>query len=230
MHFASGIMRCHAASGKWLLLTICLVASAAGHAVVKADDTLTASKVFAEIPLEVLDLIRTSTRLDMLDYFSQADSIVSVQDALGGRSQLVQVTPDYMKVSVTDVSTLEIKILPAKKDQVIMTLYTVGNDSLAADTQVNFFDSSMRPLPADKYLMAPTLKDFCNLKNSELKESDLNEKIPFESIVYTTGPGDTPLTASFTTLSTLSKEDQDLLTPLLIPSLSAHWTSKFKFK
>lgn len=209
---------------------LCLAVSIAGYADVKDAEPLTASKVFAEISFDVLDMLRPSTRLDMLDYYNQADSILIAQDALGGQSRLEQVAPDYLKVAVTPISTLEIKLLPTKKDQIIMTLYTVGNDSLAGDTRVNFFDSSMKPLPADKYLKAPVLKDFYNLKNSSLSESDIAEKIPFEAVAYTTGPGDTPLTATLTTLATLSKEDQDLLTPFLTLSLTAPWTYKFKFK
>lgn len=215
---------------KTLLMLMCLVTSVTGYAGIKPEHTLTASKAFAEAPLEVLDMLRPSTRLDMLDYYTQADSIVTLQNALGGPSKLEMVAPDYLKVSITPVSTLEIKILPIKKDQIIMTLYTVGNDSLAADTEVKFFDSSMKPLPTDKYLKAPALKEFFNLKNSSLKESELAEKIPFQSIAYTTGPGDTPLTSTLTTLKTLSQEDQDLLTPLLTPTLTAPWTSKFQFK
>lgn len=209
---------------------LCLAISIAGYADVKYPQPLTASQVFAELSFEVIDMLRPSVRLDMLDYYNQADSLLIVQDALGGQSRLEQVAPDYLKVAVTPVSTLEIKLLPTKKDQIIMTLYTVGTDSLAADTQVKFFDSSMKPLPAEKYLRAPALKDFYNLKNSDLKESEIAEKIPFESIAYTTGPGDTPLTATLTTSSILSKEDKDLLTPIFIPSLSSTWNSKFQFK
>ena len=209
---------------KTLLILLCLATSVAGHAGIKAGEPLTASKVFAEAPLEVLDMLRPSTRLDMLDYYTQVDSLVTVQNALGGQSKLELVSPDYLKASITPFSTLEIKILPTKKDHIIMTLYTVGNDSLAADTQVKFFDSSMKPLPAEKYLKAPTLKDFCNLKNSLLKESDLAEKIPFETITYSTGPGDIPLTSTLTTLKTLSQEDQDFLTPLFTPGSYTHLT------
>ncbi len=220
---------------QWILLTLFLTVYTVGHSNTLLSEgdggsALTASKVFAEIPLEVLDMIRPSIRLDMLDYYTQADSIIAAQDALGGQSSIEQMTPDYLKVSVTPVSTLEIKLLPCKKDQIIMTLYTVSPDSIAADTEVRFFDSQLKPLPTEKFLKSPTLKDFFNLKNSDLKVSDLMEKIPFESISYTTGPGDIPLTATFTTLETLSQEDRDLLTPLLIPSLKANWQSSFKFK
>lgn len=217
----------------WLLLTFTIVTNAVGNArnlPSEGEEGLSASKVFAEIPLDVLDMLRPSTRLDMLDYYSQADSILIVKDALGGQSRLVKVTPDYLKAEVTPVSTLEIKILPAKKAPVIMTLYTVGSDSIPRDTQVRFFDASMQPLLSEKLLISPHLKSFFHLKDSGISESELKEKIPFESICYSTGPGNVPLKASFTALATLSKEDREMLMPLLIPSLTADWNSKFKFK
>ncbi len=195
---------------KWFLLTICLVTSVTGLASVNASDSLTASKVFADIPLEVLDLIRPSARLDMLDYYEQADSILTVQNALGGTSHLEQVTPDYLKVSVTPVSTLEIKLLQSGKNKVILTLYTTNSD-----TEVSFFDSNFSPLPTDKFLKAPTLKDFFDLRGSNVTEKERKEKFTFTTIQYSSGPGATPLTATFTTLETLSQEDRDLLTPLL---------------
>ncbi|MDE6636723.1 MAG: hypothetical protein K2K32_00650, partial [Muribaculaceae bacterium] len=55
---------------KGLLTAVCLVVSATGYAAVNTQEELTASKVFAEIPIEVLDMLRPSTRLDMLDYYS----------------------------------------------------------------------------------------------------------------------------------------------------------------
>ena len=109
---------------KWLLMVCCLAISVAGHASMNESDLLTASKVFADAPLEVLDMLRPSTRLDMLDYYIQADSMLNATDALGGTSRIELMSPDYMKVSVTPVSTLEIKILSQGKRQIVMTLYT----------------------------------------------------------------------------------------------------------
>lgn len=218
---------------RWLLAVACLMVSAVGHADVSKDgenEVLTSSKVFSEIPLEVLDMIRPSSRLDMLDYYSQADSLLTVADALGGSSRIELVTDDYMKVSVTPVSTLEIKLLPYKKSQIVMTLYTTGGDDAAKDTEVCFFDSGLNPLPTDKFLKSPEMKSFFNLKNSEVSEKELEETVPFEAVEYSIGPDSTSLKATFTTLNALSKDTQDLLSPLLIPLLAASWTGQFKFK
>lgn len=189
-----------------------------------ASEPLTASKVFAEAPLEVLDMLRPSARLDMLDYYSQADSIVSVADALGGQSRIVTLTPDYMKVAVTPVSTLEIKILPYKKNFIAMTLYTVGGDSIAKDSFVRFFDRDLNPMPVGKLIKLPAPKDFFRLKGSDVTEANLSEWLPFQTLEYSTGPGDAPLTLTLTTLATLPMEKRDRLRPLLVPSLTLRWT------
>lgn len=214
---------------KGILIAMCILASSATHAAVTARDSITAAGFFAEAPLEVLDILRPSTRLDMLDYYNQADSILEAPDALGGTSRLVTVTPDYLKVQLTPVSTLEIKVLPYRKSKLVMTLYTAGGDDMAKDTDVRFFDSSMRPLDASKILRAPQLEDFFNLKKADFTAAQLKEKVPFVAIVYSSGPGEVPLTASLTTLGVISKEDRDMLEPLLIPLLTADWKSSFRF-
>lgn len=217
---------------RWLLLVSCLATAVAGFAGVnksESADSLTVSKIFADIPVDVLDMLRPSTRLDMLDYYEHADSLKTVVDALGGQSRFEIVTPDYMKVAVTQVSTLEIKLLPYKKSKIVMTLYTVGSDEIAKDTEVRFFDASLNELNADKFLKAPDMKKFFSLKNSEVSVAELEKTVPFSSIEYSIGPDQTPLTATFHTLSVLSEETGKILTPLLIPSLSASWTGKFQF-
>lgn len=218
----------------WLLTVICLATSVAGFAAMnppaEGDKEFTAVKVFAEAPLEVIDMLRPSTRLDMLDYYTQADSLVIVSNALGGESRILEVAPDYMKVSVTPVSTLEIKILPYGKGNVVMTLYTVGDDSMATDTEVRFFDSLLNQLDASKFLKAPALVDFFSLKGSNMSEKELKEKIPYMAVEYSAGPGETPLTATLTTLRVVAEEDRDLLSPKLIASLSSDWKGRFSFK
>lgn len=220
---------------KWLIPACCLAVFIAGHAAVKGNDGATTDvlsplKVFADLPLEVTEIIRPSTRLDMIDYYTQADSLLTVTNALGGESRFEVVTPDYLRVTVTPVSTLEIKLLTAGKKQIVMSLYTTGDSDGARDTEVRFFDSELKTLDNGKYLKAPKLTDFFTLKGSGLSETDLKEKVPYAAVEYTTGPGVTPLKATLTTLRVISEEDSDLLTPILTTELTREWKGKYDFK
>lgn len=196
-----------------------------------AGEPLTARKVFAEAPLEMIDMIRPTSRLDMLDWYSQADSIFAAPDALGGKSRIETMTDDYIRVKVSPVSTLEIKILPYKKDFIAMSLYTVGGDSIATDTEVAFYDAALKPLPAGKFFKAPDPMSFFNIKDSDISEAELREWMPFQTVELTTGPGDTPLKASVTILAALPQEVREKLRDVLLPSMSASWTgSGFRFR
>lgn len=214
------------------VLSMALLLSATLSAVAKtveAGDSLTATRVLADIPLEVLDMLRVSARLDMIDYYEQLDSLHTVNDALGGNSRLERVAPDYLKLSVTPVSTLEIKILPYKKRDIVMTLYTTGGEGIAKDTEVAFFDADLRPLPVDKFLKRPAIADFFNLKESDISEKELKDILPFMAVEYSIGSEETPLRASLTTQEMLSEETKEILTPILKPSLTAEWKDKFRF-
>lgn len=223
---------------KWLFTACCLAVFAAGHAAVKgiepsvgdSADTLTSLKVFAELPLEVTEMIRPSTRLDMIDYYTQADSLLTAVNALGGESRIEEVAPDYMRVSVTPVSTLEIKLLQSGRRPVVMTLYTTGDQEAARDTEVRFFDAELRPLETLKFLKPPKLTDYFTLNGSGISEKELMEKIPYMAVEYTTGPGEAPLKATLTTVEVISQEDRDQLIPILVPALSAQWKGQYRFK
>lgn len=195
-----------------------------------ARTSYTVDRFFAGAPLEVIDMLRPSTRLDMIDYYVQADSALNAPDALGGSSHIVTLTPDYMKVAVSPVSTLELKMLPYKKENIVMSLYTVGGDSIAKDTRIDFYDLDFKQLPGEKFLKAPSAESFFNIKDSDISESDLNEWMSFQTVEYSTGPDDTPLTATLTTPVTLPAEIRGKLEKTLTPQKTAVWKSGYKFQ
>lgn len=106
---------------------------------------LTARAVFENLQSPSLEILKRTTRLDMLDYWD-ADSIYKAQNALGGLSWIEELTSDFAKIRISPVSTVEIKLLPYKKDRIVMTVYTIGDESQAEDSGVDFYDTSLSPL------------------------------------------------------------------------------------
>lgn len=214
---------------KSLMRMISAIATAAvsltAAAAVSAD-TLTASKVFADIPLQVLELLRPSTRLDMLDYYTEADSLWKAPNAMEGYSVLQKVTDDYLSLEVSPVSTLQIKLLPYRNSRIVMTLYTVGDENTAKDTEIQFFDAALNPLESQGFFTPPTMADFFSVGKGGVAKKELDEEMPFQTIEYVTGPGDTPLTATYTTLTSLSQEAKEKLTPSMRSPLQYFWTGK----
>lgn len=183
------------------------------------DDALSARKVFEKIQSPALETLRQSTRLDMLDYWD-ADSVFKAKNEVKGESWLLDVSPRYLKVQVSPVSTYEIKLLPAKKGDMVMTVYTVGSDTQARDSRVDFYDASLSPLDAAKYFKTPRLKDFFEIpKNADVNMADIAEVIPFKTVEYTVSPDEDVITARLTVATFLSEENRKLIEKYLKPGI-----------
>lgn len=193
----------------------------------EAEDTLTASQVFTELPISVLDLVDRSRRLDMLDYYA-ADSIAKVPNAMEGLSYLEQVTPDYLRVSLTPVSTLTIKLLPLKKGgEVVMTAYTIGDADQAYDTDLRFYDTQYRELKQEKFIKLASLSEFFDCRDKQTRAL-VSRLVPFPTVRYLPDADGLGLTAELTVGQFMSAEDYDSIKPYLRPPLRYRWTgSKF---
>ena len=144
--------------GAVLIVLSALMSGLTSFAKSEPGKTMTASDAFTEMPVSVLDMVDKSRRLDMLDYYA-VDSIAKVPNTMEGVSYLEKVTPDYLKVCLTPVSTMTIKILPSKKGDIIMVAYTVGGKDQAYDTDLKFFDTSFNELKSCLVSTSPRPRD-----------------------------------------------------------------------
>lgn len=190
-------------------------------------DTLTASDALVGMPAETLDLLTTSMRLDLLDYY-RADSIYRVQNTLGGQSHLLRpLTQEYLKVRLTSASTLTIKILPYRNSRIAVTSHTIGDTITAADSEIRFYDRDMRELKRDKFIKLATIEDFLKLDGVGRKtRKELTDLIPFPTIEYTLFPDSGELHAVLTVGEYLSKEALDKITPYLRRDRVYIWTGR----
>lgn len=191
-------------------------------------DTLTARSVFRTLQTPALEILRESARLDMLDYWD-ADSVYDVANAVGGTSHIVALTPDYMKISVTPVSVCEIKILPGKKQRTIMEIYTVGDSVQAADSDVRFYDTALRPLDTKRYLETPDLKYFFDIpKGSATSMKEIREMIPFPTVEYSASSDDDILRARLTVGEYMNVDDYNIMRLFLKPEIAMEWKGKYR--
>lgn len=201
---------------------------AAGESPVTTDaaqDRLTASDALVKMPAQTLDILSTSMRLDLLDYY-RADSIYRVPNVMEGFSWLHRpLTDDYAKVQVTPVTTLTLKVLPWKKKQIVVSVYTIGDSLQAADSDIRFYDSSMRELDAARFIRLVTTEDFIESEGTDRRtRKELAEMIPFPTVEYTIGPDSGELRATLTSGTYLGKEEAEKLTPHLRKERTYRWT------
>ena len=195
----------------------------------KVDSTFTAREVFSNIHTSALELLSKSTRLDMLDYWD-VDSVYKASNVMEGLSWLEKVTPDYLKVQITPASSLEVKILPGKKGKFAMTIYTVGDDVQAQDSEIKFYDENLMELPASKYIELPKVKDFFEIpKGSVTKMSEIEDMIPFPTVAYSANPENDDIEARLTVESYINQDDWNIAKLFVKPSLTLTW-KKDKYK
>ena len=111
-----------------------------------------------------------------------------------------------------------------------MTLYTVGGDSQAPDTDIRFFDTELNELPRDKYFKLPQLKDFFDLKGALTSMKEIERMIPFPTVEYTASADSDRLNAKLTVGEFMNQDDYRIIRVLLRPDgLTYLWDGK-KYK
>ncbi|MDE6254590.1 MAG: DUF3256 family protein [Muribaculaceae bacterium] len=202
------------------------IAPVYGEKVRESGDTLFAKDVFVNLPLKTLDILSKSTRLDMLDYYA-ADSIYKAPNGMEGLSELEKVTPDYLSVKITPVTSMQILMLrdKRKKEPACLVLYTIGGEGQAYDTDATFLGDRMEELPRDKYLEYPDILDFFNIPDKSVKEK-IEGLVPFPTIEFTANPETGVLTAKLTVGEYMGKENFEYVRKYMKPNLQYKWNGK----
>lgn len=194
-----------------------------------ATDTITAATAFLEMPQQELDLLTRSMRQDMLDYMQQRDSVFKKANIYRGLSWIETLKPDYISVRLSEVSSLQIKLLSPKGSglPLVMAVYTIDDGNGTADSSVSFYDNSMRRLPTGKYFKVPEAKDFYIIpKDSPVSRRELEEILPFYTFSISVDPATGNLTGSMTSSNLLTLEQSERLKPYLRETLHWDWTGK----
>ena len=193
------------------------------------DSLFTARYVFENIEPSSLEIIPKSIRLDMLDYWD-VDSVFKASNIMGGLSWLNELTPEYLKVTITPVSSLEIRILPFKESKIALTVYTVGDVPEAADSQLKFYDDNLRELDSKDFFEIPRIKDFFEIpKGSSTKMKEIEEMIPFPTIAYSANALSDNIEARLTVAQYISEDDWNIAKLFLKPFITFEW-KKNKYK
>ena len=194
------------------------------------DSVLNARSVFEKINTSALEILPPTTRLDMLDYWD-VDSVYKASNVMDGLSWLEKVTPNYLRVRVSQASMFEIKILQAKKEKIVMTIYTVGDDARAQDSEIKFYDANLALLPTAKYMEMPQIKDFFDIpKGSATKMKEIEEMIPFPTIAFSANSDNDDLKARLTVEQYINQDDWNIAKLFVKPSITLEWKKdKYKF-
>lgn len=195
------------------ILTAALMSLAAlAASAAEAPDSLSGRYLFLHAPGDVLQLIPESTRVDMIDYY-EAGQKYRPLNSLRGECSLDSLTATYAAVSVSEASDVQMCVLPCGGKRLAAVVYTVDGGA-SPDSQIRFYDASLRELSAGKYFKEPDLDSFM-APGREARE--LQSLVPFLLVSYDLSPcsGGATLTARLNIEGSMTEEDFARIKPFL---------------
>lgn len=177
--------------------------------------------IFIEMPDSVIPLLTHSNRADCVD-FLDAKMRARVTNRLDGHSELLQLTTDYLKMQLTDHTSLQMKLLPRTSgDTIICMIKTVCAE--ACDSRIQFYTKKWQQIsPCTKLFKKPRIKDFFTNDNSLEKILRIADMYLVE---LTLSPLQTTIKANYTMPAYMSHEDSTFVTKSMHP-IEYQWTGK----
>lgn len=202
-----------------LTILLCLLLAGPLHAQL-------AKELLKALPDSLCPTLTAVNRADFID-FMECGMKAEVSNRLGGKSQMTDLTADYLRIRLSEQSSWQLKVLPLEGGgSVVCTIHTVT--APAADSRIGFYTPQWEALPATRYLAArPTTDDFLlpadstQLSPTRYAEAVRRADVPLtEALLQADAP---ILTFRLSTPDYLSAEEAEALRPLLRPQLTYTW-------
>jgi hypothetical protein len=187
-----------------------------------------AKTYFKNMPDSLCPLLTPVNRADFID-FLDSKMKAEVTNSFGGKSEMTELSPDYIRVNLTPQSTWQMKLLPVNDStKVICTVSTAC--APACDSHIKFYTTDWKELPLSSYLpKQPVMDDFI----AEAPDSvDIYEyqaaRRPADMLLMKAdlSAADATLTFTFTTPDYMEKEAAEKLKPFLCRPVVYSWNQE----
>ena len=177
--------------------------------------------IFVEMPDSIIPLLTQSNRADCID-FIDAKMKARVTNRFDGHSELLQLTPDYLKMQLTGHTFLQMKLLPRSSgDTIICMINTVCAE--ARDSRIRFYTKEWQEIsPATALFKKPMIKDFFTIDKSLEKILQIADIYLVE---LTMSPTEATIQANYTMPAYMSRADSAFVTKSMHP-IVYRWTGK----
>lgn len=142
-----------------------------------------------------------------------------------GKSTLDTITDNYLRILISEVSSLQMKKLPTSKGIIKICAYTVNGP--AEDSEIAVFDSENNKLELKKFIKQPEAKNFFSIpKGSITKLNELLQMLPFSTIKATINPDNNNIVFKLTASDYVNRDDYNIMKLFLKPELVYTWNGK----
>lgn len=187
-----------------------------------------AKACFKSMPDSLCPLLSAVNRADFID-FLESKMKAEVTNNFGGKSEMTELTSDYLHVKMTPQSTWQMKLLAVSDTTKVICVVSTAC-APACDSHIRFYTTDWAELPVSSYLpVLPTMNDFiaeaadsvhtyefqdaCRQADMLLMKADLSAK-------------EATLTFTFTTIDYMNKEAAEKLKPFVRRPVVYTWDGK----
>ena len=174
--------------------------------------------LFVGMPDSIVPLLTQNNRADCVD-FIDAKMRAQVSNRLGGKSELLQLTDDYLKMKMSSRGTLEMKLLPRSGgDTLICMVRSVCAE--ACDSRITFYTKEWTE--CTDYFEYPRIKEFFNAGDSLGKVLDMAD---IYLVRLSLSPANADVEATYTMPAYMSQSDSAFVSKYL-QKIIYHWDGK----
>lgn len=176
-----------------------------------------AKNYFINMPDSMSPLLTSVNRADCID-FLESKMKAEVTNRFGSKSEMKELTSDYVRMQMTPQSSWQMKLLAVNDStKLICTVSTVC--APACDSDIHFYTTGWKELPAETYLPTlPGMDDFIAAAPDTVDIYDYQDARRQADILLVKADlsaQNATLTFSFTTPDYMEKEAAEKLKPFL---------------
>lgn len=182
----------------------------------------TMREVWIDMPDSITMYLTKSMRTELADYVDMKVS-AATKNAIGDTVRIDTLTSDYIAVTLSESSKLEMKLLPRDGSNIICMVRTYYGT--AAESIISFWQLDWQQLPD---ISMPALENIELIKKPDsLSVTEFNKikaMISPKMIEMRLSPNDNSLLLSYS-LPDVNKEDSELIKPILVQK-KINWNGK----
>ena len=186
------------------------------------------SEIFVQMPDSLAQTLDKASKASLIETRKESDNTsATVQNKLGGKSDLKELTDDYLFLQISVGNSIEIKLLPINEYYSILCFVKTGC-APACDSRVSFFTTEWKPLK-NNYFIPVSETVFYETELSE-KCASVKDFLDMHPIRYSLNKNNQQLTATYSIGEYMNKEDYETLKDCLRESYSFDWINgKYQF-
>ncbi|KAA6348372.1 hypothetical protein EZS27_004190 [termite gut metagenome] len=187
-----------------------------------------AKKLFLNMPDSFTPLLTPINRADFIDFLENKMQ-AQVKNKFEKKSEMTDLTPDYIRIQMTSQSTWQMKLLAVNDTtKVICTISTVYGP--VCDSYIRFYTTDWKELPTRDYLPKPPMPDDFFQRPSDSISLDEYDKIRMKTdislIKADLSKTDNTLSFTFTTFDYIGKEETETLKDYFREVVTYEWKER----